>query len=524
MMNQCLSIVLRNQFNLFYRFGYTVIPKVSLLEFNGIITDDTTNELVKLFNTATPFEYDEEYLILQLERSISENDVFVKFDIQDLVKIYPLSNQAKVSIESKIDQRIRLEKPIFEKILPKIESEIEKKEVEKAISALWAICKFERPEDKYLSDIGIENIFKGIEHRKKGTKANKIQDGSYWEYLIAYDRFDYFPNSTLGYFYDSGQVFAYSKQLPSFEGSTLHKVLEHINATNPSIKLPEIITFLESEKGLKGYVSQTTFNDTRNYIIAPLYLMLRNEIRNSDDVTQTKLFKNLEYLKTFEDNFYYSVILLGAFFGFRKFYDPYYETLNLRFYKSSTEPTRRLRTEESKDPSTSSLEMRELSKTPVEGENPKEENPNSTSEEQVEEHKEPSTSILAVKELLAKAVEDEISEKVNLSSSPSIESNNREATIEEDSKEPEPLVHINEFESDNLIQYRIIIEEAFTTQTKIKLKDLATLIKSRTGQPVSNTVIKNVINRIEGIEIISTKKNQPEAARKIETMGKLFND
>ena len=38
-------------------------------------------------------------------------------------------------------------------------------------------------------------------------------------------------------------------------------------------------------------------------------------------------------MKKFEDSFNYVVILLGAFFGFRKFYDNYYEALNLRFYK-----------------------------------------------------------------------------------------------------------------------------------------------------------------------------------------------
>jgi hypothetical protein len=100
--------------------------------------------------------------------------------------------------------------------------------------------------------------------------------------------------------------------------------------------LPDIIKYLETEEQLKGYVSQTTTSDIKQYIVAPLYLMLRDEIRKSDDIAQTKLFKNLDYLKKFEDSFNYAVILLGAFFGFRKFYDNYYEALNLRFYKDFT--------------------------------------------------------------------------------------------------------------------------------------------------------------------------------------------
>jgi hypothetical protein len=193
-MKQFLNIVLRNQFNLFYRFGYTFIPKSQLVEFDGNINDETKENIIKQFSTVTPFEYDEEYLILHLEKAISSENEFVQFEIQDIIAVYPLSQQAKTSIESKIDQRIQLEKPIFETVLSEIESEIENKEVEKAISALWTICKIESILEGYLSNIGTENIFKGLERRKKGTKANKIQGGNYWEYLIAYDRFDYFPN------------------------------------------------------------------------------------------------------------------------------------------------------------------------------------------------------------------------------------------------------------------------------------------------------------------------------------------
>ena len=165
-MKQFLSIVLRNQFNLFYRFGYTFIPKSQLVEFDGNINNETQESIIKQFKSVTPFEYDEEYLILHFEKEITVETDFIQFDIQDIVLVYPLSQQAKASIESKIDQRIRLEKPIFETLLPLIETEIEKKEVEKAISALWKICKIESPLETYISNIRLENIFNGLEFRK----------------------------------------------------------------------------------------------------------------------------------------------------------------------------------------------------------------------------------------------------------------------------------------------------------------------------------------------------------------------
>ncbi len=330
-MKNYLAVIFRSQFTLFYRFGYTFIPAEHLLEFNGGINESIKLKVADLFTSLPPFEYDEEYLLLHLERPGNKKGPFT---IQNIVSVFPLSQQAKISIESKIDRRIRLSDPIFEPVLGKIEFAIQKQEIRKAIGALWMICELDDDNNKFISSIGIENIFRGVEYRKTGMKAGKIQDGNYWSLLLAYDRFDYFPNSILGYFYDAGQVFAYSKGLPTFEGSGLHASLQQLHADNPDIKFREIIAFLESEQQVKAYISQTTVHEIKQYVVAPLYLMLKEELRNSDELAQTKLVKNLPFLKEFGDNFKAAVVLLGAFFGYKKFYDAYYDRLNLRFYHS----------------------------------------------------------------------------------------------------------------------------------------------------------------------------------------------
>ncbi len=503
---QFLGIVLRNQFNLFYRFGYTVIPKIGLVAFDGNINDETKENIIKQFSNVTPFEYDEEYLILHFEKEINDNDNFIEFEIQELIAVYPLSRQAKTSIESKIDPRIKLENPIFENELPAIETEIESKEVKKAISALWKICKIEIPLDKYLSDIGIENIFNGLEFRKRGTKADKIQNGNYWEYLIAYDRFEYYPNSTLGYFYDAGQVFAYSKGLLSFEGSGIHKFLEKYNSENPKAKMLDTIKILETEEQLKSYITQTTIGEVKQYIITPLYLTLREEIRKSDDVTQTNLLKNLDHLKKFEDSFYYAVILLGAFFGFRKFYDPYYEVLNLRFYKDFKAPKKQTVKDEQQEKINTVSKSDEAVKTVVEEEKQAEEKQTETRDEE----KLAETSVIEEHNLNDKTEIQTEEKQTEINVEEQIESSN---TQQDDNKEAI---------SDIVSQYQKIIEQAFDKQSEIKLTDIATLIKDKTKQKVTNTIIKNVIKQMDGVEIVPKKK--PETARRKEKIGTLFNE
>lgn len=494
-MKHYLSIVLRSQFNLFYRFGYTIIPRLGLLEFEGTINGKTKVNIIKQFANITPFEYDEEYLILHFEKLINDDDNFVEFEIQELVNIYPLSHQAKTSIESKIDQRIRLERPIFETELPVIVTEIENKEVKKAISAVWNICKIETSIDKYISDIGLDNIFNGLGFRKQGTKANKIQNGNYWEYLIAYDRFDYFPNSTLGYFYDAGQVFAYSKGLQTFEGSGIHKFLEKLNSANPTVKLLDIIKYLETEEQLKGYVSQTTTGEIKQYVVAPLYLMLRDEIRKSDDISQTKLFKNLDYLKGFGDSFYYSVILLGAFFGFRKFYDPYYEVLNLRFYKDFKKQTKK---EEQIEKLGSVSNTDEAVKPVIEEQK-------QTETKYEDEVCEPSINV--VNDLDEKS---EIQTEENLAAPKVVLLSNSSNNQQNDNKEGA---------SDFVIQYQKIIEAALDKQAEIKLSDIVVMIKESTGKKLQNSNVESVAKEMNGIEIF--KIGQAKAIRR--KTGTLFN-
>jgi hypothetical protein len=472
------------------------------VEFDGIINDKIKESIIKQFKTVTPFEYDEEYLILHFEKEFINEGNFIQFDIQDIVSVYPLSQQAKESIASKIDQRIRLEKPIFETILHLIEAEIENKEVEKAISALWSICKIESPLEKYIANIGLENIFNGLEFRKHGTKANKIQNGNYWEYLIAYDRFDYFPNSTLGYFYDAGQVFAYSKGLPTFERSGIHQFLEKLNSANPTAKLPDIIKYLETEEQLKGYVSQTTTSNIKQYIVAPLYLMLRDEIRKSDDIAQTKLFKNLDYLKKFDDSFNYAVILLGAFFGFRKFYDNYYEALNLRFYKDFKTPQKQTEKDEIQDKVDTILDTDNSVKIVAEEEKVIEEKAETTNEEKLTE----TTSVEEQNLLTEEQQTDVIFEKQSDISN----------TQQDENKE---------VVSDITSQYQKIIEQAISVQFEIKYVDIPRLIKQKTGENIDKDFaikITDQMNSVEKVKIGNVKN--PNGIRQKGKTGPLFND
>lgn len=327
-----LTIVNRYEFAQFYRFGYMYVPKTELLQFDNIDSPETKSSLVSKFENKTPFEYDEEYLILNLSNLKEKQDASQIFYISDLKSIYPLSKQAKQSIEQRIDVRIRLEEPVFEPLLTDIVSKIKSKEIEMSIKALWMIFDLEGQIDEISEQLGLENILNGLDSRVKGIKSYQLQSDNIWSILIAYDRYDYYPNTYLGYFFDAGQVFAYSKKR-KIENSKLFSALKDISEDS---KISEIINNLQTSENAQSYIQNTKLGSLNYYIVAPLFFMLKHEISNIDELKKSKYLTKaaITALKEYGNDFKAVIILLGSFFGFKFIYDLYYDNLNLTFFKS----------------------------------------------------------------------------------------------------------------------------------------------------------------------------------------------
>jgi hypothetical protein len=46
-----------------------IFPKCQLLEFDGVISESTKEDLIRLFSETTPFEWEEEYLIIHFDKN-----------------------------------------------------------------------------------------------------------------------------------------------------------------------------------------------------------------------------------------------------------------------------------------------------------------------------------------------------------------------------------------------------------------------------------------------------------------------
>lgn len=519
-MNNYLVPINRYQFSQFYRYGYTYIPKSTLFEFDGEFSETTKQNLANHFSFISPFEYDEEYLILHLSKVVETALDNIYCEVQEIVAIYPLSKQAKLSIQEKIDQRIKLSEPIFESVLPIIESAIQKKEIEKAIDALWQICDIEGNKNEFLNLIGIDNIFKGLDYRKKGIKASRIENGDYWSILIAYDRFDFFPNENIGYFYDAGQVFAHFNNKPTFEGSGLHSFL---NGLKPKTIAKELLYQLENNSESQKYISKTYVDGLKRYLVAPLFLMLRDSLRNNDDIYNSALIKNLSFFKGFGKEFDAAIILLGAFFGYKKFYDLYYDKLNLRFYNSYNPKQEKISEQEIQLPI---VEINENTKAEIE---PQKEvvidiAASSTNEVEQTAQTEISEETDVEKTLILEeaSLDNKVSPIENIESTHHLEEQGESEkkdeinVIEKTKIEDEPNVEaepLNEKNND----FNALVIDIIQTNGEMSIANLKKEINLKTGKKMTNDDVENIIKDIPEIS-----KNKSTKKVKVISTG-LFN-
>ena len=271
--------------------------------------------------------------MLQLLLSEIKIEGLLTITIRDVQRIFPLNKRAKGFMEDRLDSRIKFQPPVFEVELARQYRERNWRDAEQAVYGLWAYFGLPDAEQEAWSliDNFKNDIRQGLDARLNGIKAHALKGAEYWAYVIAYDRYESYPARTLGYFYDAGQLYA-NKRGVNFEITKLYGLLEECRVASfggmSFNEIESVFDVVATEK----YRDDTTFADTlekpvRGYLVTPVFLLLKEEIRNSKTVNQTSLFTAAKSFQTRFPNSEFKVLitLIGCFFGYRKFYDVFYE-------------------------------------------------------------------------------------------------------------------------------------------------------------------------------------------------------
>ena len=324
-----LYILTKQEFTSLYRFGK--IPLIS----NKIITTENKNieevndKIYAEFLSLPYFVGDEEYLIISFDNILTDN---IWLEIEYVTEIIPLTKAAKNSFRMKFNSKLDFKDARFETIVHKVEEQIDIQERYRGAKAFWNLCKVNADYKPLLKN---ELIEIGYHKRINAIKSNEFKD-DFFIHLLAYNRYEFFPTSDLGYFYDIGEIFAHSKGQPSFIGSGFHSFLEY-NKQSLSIKsivqIAQIIS--ESDKVIK-FTEQLTFNGLKQYIASAIFLKFKDDLSERETIRDSvtgRLIGEIRKNKKFIDELNLAIYLTGSFFGYQKFYDDLYELVDLKIFK-----------------------------------------------------------------------------------------------------------------------------------------------------------------------------------------------
>lgn len=348
-----LYILTKQEFTSLYRFGKIPLISNKIVNIENRSAEETNSKIYEELLSLPYFVGDEEYLIITFEKILIDN---VWLEIKHVTEVIPLTKAAKNSFEMKFDTKLDFKDARFENIVHKVEELIDIQEKYGGSKAFWILCQVKSEYESFLTNELIESSYN---KRINAVKSSEFKD-DFFIHLLAYDRYEFFPNSDLGYFYDIGEIFAHSKGKTSFIGSSFHSFLDSNKqelSDKSFIQIAQIIS--ESDEVIK-FTKQLTITGLKQYIASAIFLKFKNDLAERDTIKDSatgKLIGEIRKDKQFINELNLAIYLTGSFFGYKKFYDDLYELVDLRIFKKKVkQPQKEINVEKKNDKEKSNLE------------------------------------------------------------------------------------------------------------------------------------------------------------------------
>jgi hypothetical protein len=280
------------------------------------------------FNSLAYFVGDEEYLIISLNEHNNSNN---KISIENVTEIIPMTKVSKSSLEMKFDNRLIFSEPRFEEVVHRFEQQID---IEERFNGAKAFCKLSKINEPFKKLIDDEVIINSYLLRLNGV--NPSNNPAYYTQLLAYERYEFFPNNDLGFFYDAGEAFAHFKGLPTFVGSNFYNFLQNNKEEYSNKTFIEIADSISNAEEIKSFRESLTNDNIKEFVVAALFQKFKTDLRERDTIIGSETGKTIADIKKDEKYFpelHFAIYLTGAFFGYKKFYDDLYSKIELNIFK-----------------------------------------------------------------------------------------------------------------------------------------------------------------------------------------------
>lgn len=216
-----------------------------------------------------------------------------------------------------------------------LNNDFQKERILNGIIAFRKLCELDCSED--YTDVA-DDLFNGMTDRRKyGHHYNlppEERDKPY-SLMVTYDRHSPYPKSWAGFFYDVIEAFIYHTKHElgySEEIAVKSQVYNLIDELGPKATSEEIYERIKDEDFSKK--CNSFYTKPGGYLVPYIFFILRDRFRTADDFeSQKKLIEQIK--QAFPEAFDTASSYVGGFFGYDKFYEDYYTSLNLPILKRS---------------------------------------------------------------------------------------------------------------------------------------------------------------------------------------------
>lgn len=337
-MKDYLILLPKSSFTDLFKYGYLYTDSQRWILFDGDTISLSNNIEVrdKVFDCANAFDYTFTYLIVHFK---AQSTMDGRIDIGNVQNLFPLDNDGKREIELSLDQRIRINEPIWSSFTHELQIKFLYDDAEKGASNIWEILKLETPiseAQEIFSNENLKEIVREVFYdlRPKGELP-------FWVYLMRYERHGFFPKTTKGYFYDLINVYINKIQYQELPAEAIEttSIYTFLNELPMDLHLEELLDILSEEQLGRNFldkVNEIAGLKTYGVIVAILFLDLRNKFAKGFYLDEDSEKYISHSVSTYPRETQYALYLLGLYLGNSHTFECLYDTLPLPIFKPSS--------------------------------------------------------------------------------------------------------------------------------------------------------------------------------------------
>ena len=332
-MAKYISILKRSDFTDLYKYGHLYVHNA--INFEGTedeqkVAKDVFDSVTKYLNT---YEYSTEYVEIHFNHQVFIGNT-VEIFIKDVLGVYAFDSDARASLSISLDPRIQLQVSCWAGEYKNLNKKQHIRQAKAGMYNCFEIFgvsenhrkRFTENLPKYFA----EDLFDDLYANKRPCGEKSI-----WNYLVRYERHSPYWNDERGYFFDA--VHAYENFLNKKEYD--YEIAEEVPIGDVICNCPK--DFIQTYKRILASSEVSKYSvDSFDYIlVAALYLYMKAIFKDGgitvNKIRSNEIFSIRVLQQQFENEFSFSVGLLGISLGQELTYSCYYEFKNLGIFNLS---------------------------------------------------------------------------------------------------------------------------------------------------------------------------------------------